>query len=45
VTLKATPSKHSVFAGWSGACTGTGDCTVTLTQSKSVTARFQWKWR
>jgi hypothetical protein len=45
VTLKATPSKRSVFAGWSGACTGTGSCTVTLTQSKSVTASFRRKGR
>ena len=45
VTLKATPAKRSAFAGWSGACTGTGSCTVTLTQSKSVTANFKRKGR
>ncbi|MCK7492666.1 MAG: hypothetical protein MZW92_14785 [Comamonadaceae bacterium] len=28
------------FAGWSGACTGTGSCQVTMTQVRSVTASF-----
>lgn len=40
VTLGATPDAGSVFAGWSGACTGTGACTVTLSQARSVTATF-----
>ena len=41
VTLTATPSSGSVFAGWSGACSGTGDCVVTMDISnKSVTATF-----
>jgi hypothetical protein len=40
VTLTATPSAASVFAGWSGACTGTGTCTVTMDSAKSVTATF-----
>jgi len=41
VTLTATPSSGSVFAGWSGACSGTGDCLVTMDSSnKSVTATF-----
>ena len=39
VTLTATPS-GSVFAGWSGACSGTGDCVVTMDSDKSVTAIF-----
>jgi hypothetical protein len=45
VTLDATPNKNSAFAGWSGACSGTGPCTVTLTQGKSVTATFKKKGR
>jgi len=45
VTLAATPAKRAAFAGWSGACTGTGACTVTLTQAKSVTATFKKKGR
>ena len=40
VTLAATPSRGSRFAGWSGACSGTGACTVTVTQAESVTATF-----
>jgi hypothetical protein len=40
VTLTATPEMGSVFSGWSGACTGTGTCTVTMDQKESVTAAF-----
>jgi len=39
VVLTPTAYSGSVFAGWSGACTGTGTgtCTVTMNASKSVT--------
>jgi len=40
VTLSAVPSSGSSFTGWSGACTGTGDCDVTMDQARSVTATF-----
>jgi hypothetical protein len=40
VTLTATPSGLSSFAGWSGACSGTGSCSVTLNSATSVTANF-----
>jgi hypothetical protein len=40
VTLTPTPSSGSAFAGWSGACSGTGNCTVTMDSNKSVTATF-----
>ncbi|MCG3111529.1 MAG: PA14 domain-containing protein [Candidatus Manganitrophus sp. SB1] len=40
VTLTATPSANSLFAGWSGACSGTGTCSVTIDAAKSVTAIF-----
>ncbi|HEX3456121.1 MAG TPA: PASTA domain-containing protein, partial [Gaiellaceae bacterium] len=40
VTLTPHPAAHSVFTGWSGACTGKGACTVTLTSSSSVNASF-----
>ena len=43
VTLTASPAASSNFSGWSGACTGTGGCTVTMSVAKSVTASFSLK--
>jgi subtilase family serine protease len=40
VTLTAAPATGSSFTGWSGACTGTGTCSVTMDAAKSVTATF-----
>jgi hypothetical protein len=40
VTLTATPARASTFMGWSGACSGTGPCTVTMNADQSVTAKF-----
>lgn len=40
VSLNAAPSVGSTFAGWSGGCTGTGICTVTMNASTTVTANF-----
>jgi hypothetical protein len=40
VTLTATASAGSTFAGWTGACTGTGACAVTMSTARSVTATF-----
>ena len=40
VTLTPSAFVGSVFAGWSGACTGTGACVVTMDGGKSVTATF-----
>jgi phospholipase C len=40
VTLTATPSTGSTFAGWSGACSGTGACAVTVETNASITATF-----
>lgn len=40
VALTATSSVGSTFTGWSGACTGTGTCNVTMDAAKSVTATF-----
>lgn len=40
VELKATPADGSRFAGWSGACSGTASCFVTMDQARSVSARF-----
>ncbi len=43
VTLAATGNDDSDFAGWGGACSGTGACLVTIDQAKSVTATFMLK--
>jgi hypothetical protein len=43
VTLTAVPDAASTFFGWSGACTGTGPCTVTMNANQSVTAKFEPK--
>ena len=40
VTLTATPASGSTFAGWSGACVGTGSCVVSMTAARTVTATF-----
>jgi hypothetical protein len=41
VTLTATPVSGTVFVGWSGGgCSGTGACTVTMNQGRSVQAIF-----
>jgi hypothetical protein len=40
VTLTATPDAGSTFTGWSGDCTGTGPCVVTMDQDRAVTATF-----
>ena len=40
VTLTAAASAGSTFTGWSGGCSGTGDCMVSLTANAAVTASF-----
>ncbi|HKS81170.1 MAG TPA: hypothetical protein VJR23_06660 [Candidatus Acidoferrales bacterium] len=40
VTLTETPASGSTFAGWAGACSGTGSCVVTMSAAQSVTATF-----
>jgi hypothetical protein len=39
VTLHATPL-YSIFTGWSGDCNGTGDCALSMSSARSVTAIF-----
>lgn len=39
-TLTATPATGSTFTGWSGACSGTGSCLVTMNTNQTVTATF-----
>ena len=36
----ANPGASTNFAGWGGACSGSGTCTVTVDANKSVTATF-----
>jgi hypothetical protein len=40
VTLTATPANGATFTGWSGACSGTGPCTLVLNYDQVVTATF-----
>ncbi|HEX7926836.1 MAG TPA: Ig-like domain-containing protein, partial [bacterium] len=42
VTLSAAPAPDATFAGWSGngGCSGTGTCTVKVTDATYVTANF-----
>ena len=40
VTLTPTAASGSTFVGWSGGCTGTGACVVTMSGDVSVTATF-----
>jgi hypothetical protein len=43
VTLAASAASGSNFSGFSGACSGTGSCTVTLEGPTAVTATFDKK--
>jgi uncharacterized repeat protein (TIGR03803 family) len=40
ITLAAAPATGSTFSGWSGACSGSGSCAVTVSAAESVTATF-----
>jgi hypothetical protein len=40
VSLATTPTGGWQFNGWSGACSGTGNCNVTMNSAQSVTATF-----
>ena len=40
VTLTASGVPGWSFAGWTGACSGNGDCLVTMNDNKAVTATF-----
>lgn len=40
VTLTATPAAGYKFDGWSGACAGTGTCTVTMDANRTASAAF-----
>jgi prepilin-type N-terminal cleavage/methylation domain-containing protein len=40
VTLTATPDSSNSFTGWSGNCSGTGTCALTMDSSKIARATF-----
>jgi len=40
VAATATPGSNSLFAGWSGPCTGTGACQLTMNTDSTLTANF-----
>ena len=40
ISLTATADAGSIFTGWDGACSGTDQCEVTITESTNVTATF-----
>jgi hypothetical protein len=40
VTLTAVPDAGSTFAGWSGSCSGTGPCVMTMNADAAATAEF-----
>jgi hypothetical protein len=40
VAVTATPAAGYAFSSWSGACTGSGACLVTMDAAKTVTANF-----
>lgn len=40
VLLLETPATGYTFAGWNGACTGTGSCSVLMSSTEAVSATF-----
>jgi len=40
VTLTAAAATGSTFGGWSGACSGTASCVLSMTAARNVTATF-----
>jgi len=40
VVVSAFPSRNVQFIGWFGSCSGSGACTVSMTNDKTVTAEF-----
>jgi len=41
MVLTPMPAPGYAFGGWSGACSGTGPCTVAMDQARQVGARFE----
>ncbi len=45
VTLTATAEPGSTFTGWTGPCSGTDTCVLTMDQTRSVSATFELQAR
>ncbi|CAN5162204.1 hypothetical protein BH20ACI2_BH20ACI2_04410 [soil metagenome] len=43
VTLTAVANANSIFTGWSGACSGTSTCVITMNAAATATATFTLK--
>jgi hypothetical protein len=41
--LTAAPSSASTFVGWSGPCSGTGSCVVSMSINRRLMASFKGK--
>jgi hypothetical protein len=41
VSVTAVPEDHYLFVGWTGDCTGSGACELTMDDAKEVTANFE----
>jgi len=40
ITLLANPASDSNFTGWTGACSGMGDCSITMNANTEITANY-----
>ena len=45
IILTAVPEPNNAFSGWSGGCSGTGDCELTITADTAVSATFSPEYR
>jgi hypothetical protein len=45
VALTAVPNASSIFAGWGGACSGSGSCEVAMDAAATVRATFRTAYR
>lgn len=41
VSARAQPTSDSRFVGWSGACSGSGSCQMTMSENRQLTANFE----
>ena len=41
ITLTTSPDEDSIFTGWSGDCSGSGDCVLVMDEAKNITATLK----